>query len=138
MKRGWEGKEDDQMTNGYNTDQGWQTTAHKPNPALCLFLYDTQAKNSFYIFLILKRLQKEYFMTCEIQISGSEIMFCWNTAMLFHLPIIYDCFHPVGEAEELQQRPYYLQNLKYLFSGSLQNTFDKDDEFSRYCYAPQH
>lgn len=45
---GEEGKEEDLMTSGSNIDQGWQTTAHRPYLALCLFLYAPQAKNSFY------------------------------------------------------------------------------------------
>lgn len=64
-----------------------------------------------------------FFVTHEIQTSVSKNKFCGDTAMLFHLQMIYGCFHTATTELNSFNRLCGLQNLKYVLFGPLQNKF---------------
>lgn len=97
---------------------------HLPNPAHHLVLYSRKTKNSFCISTWLGgKIQRNYFMTSKTKFQIS--MFTKKVLLKHrytHSIHIYLCLllHYNDRVDWLQQRPYGLQNLKYLLSGPSQ------------------
>lgn len=105
-------------------DRSQQTMIHLPNPAHHLVLYSRKTKNSFCISTWLGgKIQRNYFMTSktkfQISTSTKKVLLKHRYTHSIH---IYLCLllHYNDRVDWLQQRPYGLQNLKYLLSGPSQ------------------
>lgn len=78
----------------YTLEQGMETMTPRPNQVCHLFLCGSQAKNFFYIFKWLKKIEEEYVMTLklyEIQISVFTHLFYGHTATPIHVLSIAAC-----------------------------------------------